>query len=117
LDGLRAIAGHEAVDGWLAMLGGGRLTDLSEALIRQHYDPAYGRLRRSDEGGVLARVKLPTLERAAMRDAAGDILARMSEGDGFLVKSVRKCRHFHPVFRAENGTARTSPLGLCARLR
>jgi tRNA 2-selenouridine synthase len=61
LNGLRAIAGHEAVDHWLAMLGGGRLTDLSEALIRQHYDPAYGRLRRSDEGGVLARVKPPTI--------------------------------------------------------
>jgi tRNA 2-selenouridine synthase len=78
LDGLRGLVGHETVDGWLAMLGEGRLTDLSEALIRQHYDPAYGRLRRSDEGRVLARVKVETLEPPALRAAAGRILALMT---------------------------------------
>jgi tRNA 2-selenouridine synthase len=46
------------VDGWLTMLGEGRLTDLSEALIRQHYDPAYGRLRKQRRGqGCSQRVK------------------------------------------------------------
>jgi tRNA 2-selenouridine synthase len=78
LDGLRAIAGHETVDGWLGMLGEGRLTDLSEALIRQHYDPAYGRLRRSDEGEVLARIALATLDEGARAKAAREIAARLS---------------------------------------
>lgn len=78
LDGLRAIAGHETVDGWLVMLGQGRLTDLSEALIRQHYDLAYGRLTRSDEGDVVARMALETLEPGALREAAGRILGHMT---------------------------------------
>jgi len=78
LNGLRAIAGHETVDGWLVMLGQGRLTDLSEALIRQHYDPAYGRLRRSDAGNVVARLALGRLEPDALRDAARRILGHMT---------------------------------------
>ncbi|MDG4647383.1 tRNA 2-selenouridine(34) synthase MnmH [Roseibacterium sp. SDUM158017] len=78
LDGLRAIAGHETVDGWLAMLGEGRLEDLSEALIRQHYDPAYGRLRRSDEGRVVARVELEALDAGARAAAARRIMEHLS---------------------------------------
>jgi tRNA 2-selenouridine synthase len=77
LDGLRAIAGHETVDCWLVMLSQGRLTDLSEALIRQHYDPAYGRLRRGDEGDVIARVELPDLDAKTRHDAARRILTEL----------------------------------------
>jgi tRNA 2-selenouridine synthase len=77
LNGLRALAGHETVQAWLSMLGAGRLVDLSEALIRQHYDPAYGRLRRGDEGGVIARVTLPSLDPGARAAAAGEIAARL----------------------------------------
>jgi tRNA 2-selenouridine synthase len=77
LNGLRALAGHETVDGWLVMLGQGRLTDLSEALIRQHYDPAYGRLRRADEGAVIARLSLEDLVPDRLRDAAGRILSHL----------------------------------------
>jgi tRNA 2-selenouridine synthase len=77
LDGLRAIAGHDVVDGWLALLRAGRTRALSEALIRQHYDPAYGRLRRRDAGDVLDRVPADDLGEAARRRAAERILAHL----------------------------------------
>ena len=79
LNGLRAIAGHETVDGWLVMLGQGRLTGLvrsaDPAALRT---PAYGRLRRADEGGLVARLALETLEPEALREAAGRILGHMT---------------------------------------
>jgi tRNA 2-selenouridine synthase len=78
LNGLRAFAGHEVVDHWLALLAEGRLVALAEALVRDHYDPAYGRLRRADEGRVTARVTLDDLTPGALRDAAAQIVARMS---------------------------------------
>jgi hypothetical protein len=59
------------------MLSQGRLTDLSEALIRQHYDPAYGRLRRGDEGDVIAQVELPDLDVKTRHDAARRILTEL----------------------------------------
>jgi tRNA 2-selenouridine synthase len=74
LDGLRPLAGHATVDGWLGLLAEGRLTDLAEALIAQHYDPAYGRLRRSDAGPVLTRIGLPDLGPEARAGAARRIL-------------------------------------------
>jgi tRNA 2-selenouridine synthase len=77
LNGLRPLAGHETVDGWLAMLAEGRLEELSEALVRQHYDPAYGRLRRGDEGGVVARVEMAELSAEARARAAREILSHL----------------------------------------
>jgi tRNA 2-selenouridine synthase len=78
LNGLRAIAGHETVDCWLVMLAQGRLTDLSEALIRKHYDPAYGRLRRGDEGPVIGRAVMNDLEPESLRKAAARIVSLLS---------------------------------------
>lgn len=77
LDGLRALAGHETVDAWIALLRLGRLADLSEALIRQHYDPAYGRLRREDDGPVIARVEGGDLGPDALKAAASRIVAQL----------------------------------------
>jgi len=80
LNGLRSFAGHETVDAWLGLLGEGRLPALSEALIREHYDPAYGRLRRADEGAVTARVTLDDLNGDALRDGASRIMASLAGG-------------------------------------
>lgn len=77
LNGLRALAGHETVDGWLAMLAEGRLAELSEALVTQHYDPAYGRLRRGDAGAVVARVEMAELSAEARARAAREILSHL----------------------------------------
>jgi tRNA 2-selenouridine synthase len=78
LNGLRPLAGHAKVDGWLGLLAEGRLTDLAAALVTQHYDPAYGRLRRSDAAPVLARIALPELGPEARAEAAGRILEHLA---------------------------------------
>lgn len=75
LNGLRAHAGHAVVDAWLDMLHEGRLCDLSQSLIERHYDPAYARVRKADEGVVLSRIETQTLDAAALRDVAERILA------------------------------------------
>jgi tRNA 2-selenouridine synthase len=77
LDGLRPFAGHATVDRWLELLAEGRLTDLAEALVTQHYDPAYGRLRRTAAGPVLARIDLPHLGPDALAPAAKAIRAHL----------------------------------------
>jgi tRNA 2-selenouridine synthase len=77
LDGLRPLAGHATVDNWLALLAEGQGTELAHALITQHYDPAYGRLRRSDRGPVLTRIELPDLGPETRAEAAGRILDRL----------------------------------------
>ncbi len=77
LNGLRGLVGHERVDAWLRLLSEGQLTHLSEALIREHYDPAYGRLRREDDGTVIARIPLETLEQADLRTASARIVTHM----------------------------------------
>ena len=56
LNGLRPLAGHATVDGWLAMLAAGEAEALAASLIAVHYDPAYGRLRRADESAVIAQI-------------------------------------------------------------
>lgn len=54
LDGLRAIAGHATVDAWLTLLRDGKPEALARALITDHYDPAYRRLRRADDTPISA---------------------------------------------------------------
>ncbi|MFW5881542.1 MAG: tRNA 2-selenouridine(34) synthase MnmH, partial [Roseicyclus sp.] len=78
LDGLRPLAGHGTVDVWLELLAEGRLTDLAQALVSQHYDPAYGRLRRDDDGPVVARIGLPDLGPEARAGAAREILGHLA---------------------------------------
>jgi tRNA 2-selenouridine synthase len=77
LNGLRALVGHDTVDGWLDLLGQGRLTDLSEALVAQHYDPAYMRVRRDDSGAILANVDAGDLGPEALGHAARGIAAHL----------------------------------------
>ena len=54
LDGLRAIAGHATVNAWLTLLADCKSELLAQALITDHYDPAYRRLRHADETPVTA---------------------------------------------------------------
>jgi tRNA 2-selenouridine synthase len=77
LNGLRTFAGHDVVNSWLTLLAEGRLEALSEALIRQHYDRAYGRLRKQDGGSVTQRVRLEELTPEALRVAAAQIVTEL----------------------------------------
>jgi tRNA 2-selenouridine synthase len=77
LDGLRPLAGHGVVDGWLALLDQGATEALARDLIETHYDPAYGRLRREDETPILARIDAGMLDGPACDGAARAILAHL----------------------------------------
>ncbi|MEJ6393919.1 tRNA 2-selenouridine(34) synthase MnmH [Gymnodinialimonas sp. 2305UL16-5] len=74
LDGLRALAGHGVVEAWLRMLTAGNHVELAQALITEHYDPAYGRLRRADQMPIRARIDVGDLGDAALTKAAGAVL-------------------------------------------
>ncbi|MEX3014268.1 tRNA 2-selenouridine(34) synthase MnmH [Gymnodinialimonas hymeniacidonis] len=70
LNGLRAIAGHATVDRWLALLRDGQTEALAHALITDHYDPAYRRLRRDDETPVAAVLDAGDLSAEAIDQTA-----------------------------------------------
>ncbi len=76
LDHLRPHVGHATVDGWLALLHDGQIEALAAALIADHYDPAYARLRRSDATPVLARIDAGDLSPTALDAAATTIAAQ-----------------------------------------
>ena len=78
LNGLRSNAGHSTVESWLAMLAKGQLKELAKALIEQHYDPAYARLRRADSGRVLMHLDTENFDADTRRAMA----ARIVEGLG-----------------------------------
>jgi tRNA 2-selenouridine synthase len=65
---LSALVGHDTVARWLSLLDQGRTRDLALALVTDHYDPAYARLRGTDNGTILNRLHLP--------DLTGDTLAK-----------------------------------------
>jgi tRNA 2-selenouridine synthase len=73
LDGLRPRAGNAAVDAWQALLADGATEALAAALIEAHYDPAYGRLRRTDESPVLARLDAGDLSAGAVARTAATV--------------------------------------------
>jgi tRNA 2-selenouridine synthase len=77
LNGLRALAGHSTVDGWLAMLDAGEAEALAASLIERHYDPAYGRLRREDDSPVMARIDAGALDADAIDATARAVLAHL----------------------------------------
>jgi tRNA 2-selenouridine synthase len=75
LNGLRALAGHATVDGWLGLLEAGETEALARGLIEAHYDPAYGRLRREDGSPVIARLEAGALDVASIEATARAVLA------------------------------------------
>jgi len=78
LDRLRHLVGHEVVDQWNALLQAGRFQALALGLIADHYDPAYGRLRRADEGEVLAELSGGALAPADIDRVAQKVVARLT---------------------------------------
>lgn len=58
---------------WRALAAAGRTRDLAEALIREHYDPAYGRSRGVRDRRALTTLNLAALDPAALNAAAGSL--------------------------------------------
>ncbi|WP_171102288.1 tRNA 2-selenouridine(34) synthase MnmH [Ruegeria sp. HKCCD7255] len=58
LSPLRAHRGHAVVDGWTALIAVGDKPALTQALMEQHYDPAYEKSRRGRTVEEVARVQV-----------------------------------------------------------
>ena len=72
---LRELRGHEVVDSWLAHHAAGDKRGLTEALMAQHYDPAYAKSRRAIGGAPMARVQAKALDGPGIEALAGEVEA------------------------------------------
>ncbi|WP_171228390.1 tRNA 2-selenouridine(34) synthase MnmH [Ruegeria sp. HKCCA4008] len=70
LSPLRFHRGHEVVDGWMQLIEAGQKQVLTQALMEQHYDPAYAKSRRSRSVEVLADIEIALLNDAGLSEAA-----------------------------------------------
>lgn len=70
---LRRLRGHKTVDRWITLSQQGALVDLSQALMVDHYDPAYAKSRKRGEHHVLADVTVDTLDETGQERAADAI--------------------------------------------
>ena len=73
LNVLRHHRGGEVVEGWLALLEKGAITDLARALMRDHYDPSYAKSRAAHTIRVLAKVTAQDLTPPDREDLARKI--------------------------------------------
>jgi tRNA 2-selenouridine synthase len=77
LDPLRRMRGHATVDSWIALSKAGALVDLSQALMVDHYDPAYAKSRKIDQRDILAEVHAETLDNSGQEHAADRIASAL----------------------------------------
>lgn len=73
LSPLRFHRGHEVVDGWLRLIDADQKQALTQALMEQHYDPAYTKSRQSRPVQVLASLDVETLDNTGLSNAAAQI--------------------------------------------
>ncbi|EEE36215.1 tRNA 2-selenouridine synthase [Rhodobacteraceae bacterium KLH11] len=73
LSPLRFHRGHEVVDGWLALMEAGDKPGLTQALMEQHYDPAYAKSRRAQRAEVIAQINASSLDDAGLSETAARI--------------------------------------------
>ena len=71
---LRGLRGHEVVDRWVALSASGQRAALTEALMTEHYDPAYAKSRGQAGAEVAAVVNCASLDDAAQEAAAERIM-------------------------------------------
>ncbi len=78
IERLRPFHAKEAVAEWRAMAEAGHWRSLAEALMREHYDPAYARSRKRGRAGQpLARFSLEALDGATFARVAEDIASAL----------------------------------------
>ncbi|NOD62785.1 MULTISPECIES: tRNA 2-selenouridine(34) synthase MnmH [unclassified Ruegeria] len=73
LSPLRFHRGHDVVDGWMHLIDADEKHALTQALMEQHYDPAYTKSRRSRSVQVLANINIATLDDDGLATAASQI--------------------------------------------
>lgn len=72
---LIAFRGHDVVAHWFELLDQGNKSDLTRALIEQHYDRAYAKSRATVSAEIMASVKANNLDRMGLEDVADQIEA------------------------------------------
>ncbi len=78
LEPLRHLRSHAVVDKWLNLLNSSDLNGLAQALMQDHYDPAYTRSRKIDSRAVLGEIAVQTLDDAGQEQAANAILTHLN---------------------------------------
>ncbi|KIC43167.1 tRNA 2-selenouridine synthase [Ruegeria sp. ANG-R] len=73
LSPLRFHRGHEVIDGWLDMIDAGDKRGLTQALMEQHYDPAYAKSRKAQRAEVIAQIDAPSLDHTGLSATAARI--------------------------------------------
>ena len=79
LSPLRFHRGHEVVDGWMTLIDAGDKRALTQALIEQHYDPAYAKAGRTRKTEVIASIEVLALDAAGLSAAASQIEAILDQ--------------------------------------
>ncbi|WP_073330414.1 tRNA 2-selenouridine(34) synthase MnmH [Wenxinia saemankumensis] len=74
---LRHVRGGEVVEGWSALIDAGERVALTQALMEQHYDPAYAKSRAAIGAEVAEAIDLGALDGADLDRAADRIVARL----------------------------------------
>ena len=70
---LRRLRGHQVVDQWQSLQDRGDYLALAEALVTDHYDPAYAKSRRARDQGPEAKVAAASLDAAALEELADEV--------------------------------------------
>lgn len=70
---LKSFRGREVVDSWFAMIDANDRLALTQALMEQHYDPAYAKSRKGVDPRTLGEVAMNALDGAALDAAAARI--------------------------------------------
>ena len=65
--------GREVIDGWRALIEAGDKTGLTQALIEQHYDPAYAKSRRDRGAEAMAQVASRRLDETGQIQLVAEI--------------------------------------------
>lgn len=78
LNHLRPHAGHVTVDHWLTLLQTNQPDALAQALITDHYDPAYARLTKSKGAAPIATIDAGDLTGIALDRAAAQIARHLT---------------------------------------
>ena len=71
---LRRLRGHEKVDHWHALQTQGDLAGLAQALITDHYDPAYARAQKKRVANFVASVGTQTLDTYGLEEMADQLV-------------------------------------------
>lgn len=79
LQPIRQHRGHEVVDHWESLISEGAFEPLAEALIVQHYDPAYAKSQAVHEATRMASLSAETLDAAGQDKLAQEVAALISQ--------------------------------------